>query len=98
MESTFTSAADMAKDMLFLFRRPIIWIRSDFNTVEKVKSIKAPKLIIHSKEDEMIPYRMSQTIYENAAEPKQLLLLERGGHNDFIITPEYLESLRQAVK
>lgn len=98
LKSTFTSAKDMAKDMLFFFRWPMVWVRSDFNSLEKIDSIKAPVLIIHSKEDEMIPYQMSLTLYEKAVEPKKLLLLEKGRHNDLIVTPEYIEGLRQMVK
>lgn len=97
MEGCFTSAREMARDMLFLFTRPLVWIRSDFNALEKVKVIEAPKLFIHSKEDEMIPYRMSVTLYEKAAGPKKLLLHEKGGHNDFVITPEYVRHLKEIV-
>jgi fermentation-respiration switch protein FrsA (DUF1100 family) len=97
MEGSFTSAREMARDMLFLFTRPIVWIRSDFNALEKVKAIEAPKLFIHSKQDEMIPYRMSVALYEEASEPKKLLLHEKGGHNDFVITPEYVRHLMEIV-
>ena len=97
LQSTFTSAKDMAVRMNPLYRRPITWIRSDFDALGKIGKIKAPLLIIHSKQDEMIPYRMSLALFERASEPKGLLLLERGGHNDFIVTPEYLKSLRDII-
>lgn len=99
LESTFTSVEDMARRNSFLFARPIIWIRSDFNSLKKIGSIKAPLLIAHSKEDEMIPYEMSQALYEKAAEPKKLLLFEKGEHNDLLLlNQEYVNSLKQMVK
>jgi fermentation-respiration switch protein FrsA (DUF1100 family) len=98
LESTFTSARDMAARMNFLYRWPIVWIRSRFDTLAKIALIKAPLLIVHSKEDEMIPYQMALALYQRAAQPKELLLLEKGGHNDFMMTPEYIKSLKEAVK
>ncbi len=98
LESTFSTGKDMARHMSVLFTRPIIWIRSNFDSVEKIGLIKVPILIIHSKEDEMIPYRMSQALYEKAREPKRLLLLEKGGHNEYVLAPEYIEGLREIVR
>jgi len=97
LKSTFTSAPDMARRMSFLYRRPLVWFRSNFNSIEKIAKINVPVLIVHSKEDEMIPYQMSQALYEKAPEPKKLLLFEKGGHNAFIASPEYIESLKQVV-
>jgi fermentation-respiration switch protein FrsA (DUF1100 family) len=98
LESTFTSARDMARRMSVFYRWPIVWIRSRFDSLEKIDSIKAPLLVIHSKEDEMVPYQMALALYERATEPKRLLLLERGGHNDFIMTAEFIKSLKETVK
>lgn len=97
LQKTFTSAHVMAKHINPFYRRPIVWIRSDFDSLKKISRIKVPLLIIHSKQDEMIPYQMSVALYEKANQPKKLLLLERYKHNDFITDPEYIESLRQIL-
>ena len=39
-----------------------------------------PLLIIHARGDEVVPYTHSEKLYELAAEPKRLLLLEGGDH------------------
>ena len=39
-----------------------------------------PLLIIHARGDEVVPYTHSQKLYDLAAEPKKLLLLEGGDH------------------
>ena len=39
-----------------------------------------PLLIIHARGDEVVPYTHSEQLYELAAEPKKLLLLEGGDH------------------
>jgi peptidoglycan/xylan/chitin deacetylase (PgdA/CDA1 family) len=46
----------------------------------------------------MIPYQMAQALFEKAREPKKLLLLEKGRHNDFLTSREYIDSLRQIIK
>ena len=98
LQRAFTSARAMASRMNPLYQRPIVWIRSDFNTLEKIDKILAPKLIVHSKEDEMVPYTMAVALYKNAAEPKKLVLLEKGKHNDLMTAPEYINNLRKILK
>ena len=39
-----------------------------------------PLLLIHARGDEVVPYQHSEELYERAAEPKRLLLLEGGDH------------------
>jgi uncharacterized protein len=48
------------------------------DTVERLGD--KPLLLIHAKGDEQVPYRHSEELYERAAEPKRLLLLEGGDH------------------
>lgn len=95
---TFTSIGDMAPRVNPIYRWPIVWLRSKFNSLARISKIKAPLLIVHSKKDNVIPYQMSEALCRKANQPKKLLLLERGGHNDIISTPEYLDSLRQMLK
>jgi hypothetical protein len=98
LQSTFTSAKDMAVRMNPLYRRPIVWIRSSFDAIGKIGKVRVPVLIIHSREDEMVPYQMSIALFEKASHPKKLLILEKGGHNDFIVTPEYIKDWREIIR
>lgn len=95
---TFTSGAVMAARMSPLYRKPIIWIRSNYDSLARIDKINCPKLIVHSKEDEIIPYRMSVALYEKASDPKKLLLLEKGRHDDLFASKGYIEALRQMLK
>jgi fermentation-respiration switch protein FrsA (DUF1100 family) len=62
--------------------------KSKYDTKEKLKSLKAPKLIFHSIDDEIIPFDMGKRLFEAAAEPKEFIEL-RGGHNDaFMVSQE----------
>lgn len=77
--STFTSVPDLAAEIYpFL---PVRWIsRFDYNTLEFLQSITCPVFIAHSPQDEIIPYRHGQRLFQAAPEPKQFLPLQ-GTHN-----------------
>ena len=54
-----------------------------------------PLLLIHARGDEVVPYAHSEKLYERAAEPKRLVLLEGGHHRSAQHDPELQgESLR----
>jgi fermentation-respiration switch protein FrsA (DUF1100 family) len=79
--STFTSIEAMAaRSFPWL---PVKWlVRTRFDNEAKIKNVRAPKLFIHSRQDEVVPFEMGERLYEVAAEPKRSLWLERGGHNE----------------
>lgn len=79
LESTFTSIRDMAVHK-FKILPTFIMTRFRFPTVEYVKQIKSPTLIVHSPDDEIIPYYMGERLFEAASSPKKFLAL-RGSHN-----------------
>ena len=60
------------------------FIRTKFDNVGKIAKITVPKLIVHSRDDEMIPFWMAEKLHESAAEPKQLAAFDGAGHNDLI--------------
>lgn len=95
IESSFTSAADMGKEM-FPFLPRWTMRRFDFNTLEKMRRINCPVLITHSPDDRMIPYAMAERIYKAANEPKSFITLS-GDHNDrgYFDSHMYINGLRE---
>jgi len=79
LESTFTSLPDVVKSM-FLGSILSKGIRHHFPSLERVSQIRAPLLIVHSKEDRLIPFVHGKRLFEAAPEPKQFLEI-RGDHN-----------------
>lgn len=59
-----------------------------------IGAVQAPVLVVHSREDEIIPFHHGEAIYEAAPGPKKLLEL-RGGHNTgFLLSePRYVAGL-----
>jgi fermentation-respiration switch protein FrsA (DUF1100 family) len=80
LESTFTSIPDVVRGLpLGFLLAPCV--RHDFPSLSKIKDIHAPLLLIHSPEDDVIPYGHGRKLFEAANEPKTFLEI-RGSHND----------------
>jgi len=77
-ESAFTSAADMARVILPVVPTAFLKVRLD--SVAKIKDIPAPKLLIHSRDDEIVPFKLAQKLFDAASSPKELLVID-GDHN-----------------
>lgn len=83
IESTFSSTRDMANSMMPFLSRVII-MRYAFDTRRRIKKVRAPVLVMHSRDDEIIPYEQGRKVYQAANDPKIFYLLV-GGHNDGFI-------------
>ena len=86
-ESAFSSAKEMAR-LVYPFI-PYWLFSSRLDSAAKIKSITVPKLIIHSLDDEIVPYALAQKLYSVSAEPKEFLKV-RGGHNSCFYDSEKL--------
>ena len=86
-ESTFTDMVDMGKrEYPYLPVEQLLNQR--FDSISKVGKLKIPLLLIHGTWDRLIPYQMSQRLFDSAPQPKFLKLIEGGEHNnDAIIAP-----------
>ena len=88
MESPFTSMRDMVDHKYPLLPKlmPIeIVLTQRFDSVQKVRSLKIPLLLIHGTEDDIVPAFMSQLLYGAAIASSNanstLVLVEGGDHN-----------------
>lgn len=81
LESGFTSVADMAASLYPWLPgvRPLV--RNRYDNLEKIEQISSPLLVVHSREDEVIPYSHGEQLFARAKEPKQFMELH-GSHND----------------
>ena len=79
IDSSFTNAADMAKTIYPFI--PSFLLGTKLDSAAKVRTVTIPKLFIHSRADEIVPFRLGERLYQAAAQPKEFLELS-GGHND----------------
>ena len=61
------------------------YVPLSFNTVDYVGRVRCPLLIVHSRDDEMIPVAHGRRLFDAAKEPKGFLEI-RGSHNDGFLT------------
>ena len=80
IESSFTSMPDLGAN-LYPWLPVKLLSKYQYSTISKIGMIKSPKLIIHSPDDEIVPFQHGRKLYEKASQPKDFLEI-RGGHND----------------
>lgn len=97
MESTFTSVPDLAAGIYPVFPVRLL-SRFQYDARQAVKQVDCPVLIVHSPEDDIIPYRHGEALFAAAGEPKQFLEI-RGSHNEGFLEsgPLYYEGLEAFV-
>ncbi len=82
VESSFTSLAEVAAAITSI-RLPLDWlITQKFESIEKIAGVRIPVMLVHGTEDRYIPPRFSEALYAAASEPKKLLLIDGGSHNN----------------
>ena len=95
VESSFTSVPDIAQEIYPWL--PARWLsRLSHATGEYIREVRCPVLVIHSRDDEIIPFHHGQAIFAAAPEPRTLLTLH-GSHNNAYVWDErtYIEGLRE---
>ena len=55
-----------------------------FNQREKIASFKGQVLIMHTRNDDLVSVSHAERLYDWANEPKELLVFERGDHNNIL--------------
>ena len=87
VESAFTSVPDLAaQHYWWLPARRLARLR--FDTREALGRVRVPVLVVHSEDDEIVPFAHGEALYAAAGEPKSLLRL-RGDHNGgFLLSGE----------
>lgn len=88
LESGFTSIPDIGAE-IYPFLPVRLLTRYRYDTKKALASVQAPVLVIHSREDETIPFSHGQALYRAAPEPREFLQI-RGGHNDGFMRSEVI--------
>ncbi|MBA3318353.1 MAG: alpha/beta hydrolase [Gemmatimonadales bacterium] len=80
LDGALTSVVERAQEM-FPYA-PIRWIAaSKYPSIERVGALTLPKLFLHARADEVIPFGYGRRLFEAAAPPKLFVELQ-GGHGD----------------
>ena len=84
LEAPYTSVLDIAlTDYPFL---PVRLLLSDrYETDKVIPQVRVPLLILHGKQDDVIPVSMAHKLAKVANEPKRLVILPEGEHSDLYL-------------
>lgn len=97
-ESGFTSTPDLARQV-YKFSPLWLFVSQKYDSLKKIDKINMPKLIIHSQNDEIIPFSHGKKLFDRAKEPKELYVM-KGGHNDafYIYSDECMQRIDNFLK
>ncbi|NNE37551.1 MAG: alpha/beta hydrolase, partial [Gammaproteobacteria bacterium] len=95
IDSGFTSIVDMGRHY-YPFLPVNIISRIRYPTLQHLENIESPLLVIHSTDDEIIPFEFGQKLFDSANGPKTLLQI-KGDHNAgfYISENKYREGINQ---
>lgn len=96
--AAFTSVADMARALYPVLPAGLV-ARLDYDTRAALARVACPVLILHSREDEIVPYAQGERLFATAPGKKTLVAL-RGGHNDalFVSRDVYRRALEDFLR
>lgn len=98
-ESGFSSMVDMA-ELAYPYLPADLLVNQRFDSIGKIGRLKIPLLLIHGTWDRLVPYQMTQRLFEAAPQPKYLKLIEGGEHGNsgFIAPLEYRTALTEFIQ
>jgi hypothetical protein len=94
LESPFTSTIGMANH--YYPWLPARWLlRDHYDSLAKMPEIRLPLLLMHSRQDEIVPFSMGQRLFAAATGDKTFFEMV-GGHNDgyFETGERYVQAIR----
>jgi fermentation-respiration switch protein FrsA (DUF1100 family) len=99
LESPMASIGEMVRHHYRFL--PIGWlIRTKYDSLSKIESVRAPLLVLHGDRDEIVPFKGGRKLFEAANEPKRFYTIEDAGHNDTVLVGgrEYFGALREFIE
>ncbi len=98
LEAPFTSAVAVGRLTWWFLPLRLVMVDT-YKTINFIDRVSMPLLIVHGKQDSVIPLRMAEQLYAKAPEPKQMEVFPEADHNDlyehgaFVTVDEFLQRL-----
>ncbi len=97
IDSSFTSIKSMVQ--YHSFRCISLFFKEKYQAIDYIQKITIPVLILHSGDDETVPFSMGQELYRQCPSNKKYFIELRGSHNNnFLVdAPLYRNSIKEFV-
>ena len=84
LECGFTSMSDIAWHTAPVTYALIGWLAIDakFDNLNKIEKLSTPVIIFQGDQDNIVPKKMAERLFQRAKEPKALYVIPGGGHSD----------------
>lgn len=86
LQSPFTSLVSVAR---YHYPWLLVKPRDTFDSLARMKRIHAPLLVLHGKQDPVVPFQEGLTVYHAANQPKKMWAMDGKHHNDLWSTPGF---------
>lgn len=94
LASAFTSLPDLGATLYPLFPVRLL-SRFSYNTLDYVRRVECPTLVIHSRDDEIVPFRQGRALHEAIGAAGELLTIQGDHNSGFIISRDlYVEGIK----
>jgi len=82
VESSFTNLADIARALSVQWLPIQLILSQKFDAVDKIAEVRMPVLVLHGDHDRYVPVGLGRKLYDAAPEPKRLVVVPGGTHNN----------------
>lgn len=96
LESPFSSLARLANEK-FPFFFPSLYLRYRFDNIGKINSVRCPVIFLHGSHDTLIPVSHSERLFKRFTGRKELVIVDRGSHNDLHTFNQYGHFLQNVL-
>ncbi len=98
LETPFTTMKELAQ-LIYPFLPVGYFLKTKYDSITKMRDVKAPVLIIHGNRDDLVPIEQGMKLYETANEPKEFYTIPGATHNDTYIVggEEYFNVIKRFV-
>jgi hypothetical protein len=99
LEAPFASIREMAR-VAFPFLPIGPFVRTRYDVVETIRKVKAPLLVLHGDEDDVVPFEQGKKVFAAAVSPKEFHAIPGAHHNDTFIAggDEYFSTLKDFIQ
>jgi fermentation-respiration switch protein FrsA (DUF1100 family) len=82
LEAAYTSIRELAQSAFPIYPARLI-LRDPYLSADRIGEVRAPLMLIHGRDDALIPHRMSAQLRDLAgSDKKTLVVVDHAGHND----------------
>ena len=97
VEGSFTSIPELVRHFKWGWLPVGPLITQRFEAAERMPEVRAPVVVVHGSQDQLVPPALGQALFERATGPKRFVLVEGGTHHNTntVGQPQYREVLAE---